>query len=198
MPLTLMIRTTGFEITSFVYRHFHRPVLIQEILRFIDASDPAEMSAIRGAIQSRTKAYRGHRKKGRPAAEKDPEFKRLALTQAWQTHVLGWDWKRVVGAEGRSATKTSHRTLQRRLDKLAGILYDTLPVWAKGHEVKGYKCLPLEEALADPRIQQTIRMKIELPFDSHPDECRKIVFGLARRGHDASEAILVDLGVCAR
>jgi hypothetical protein len=187
-----------FRDHCFVYRHFHRPVLLQEILRFIDASDPAEISAIRGAIQARAKAYRGHRKKGRPAAEKDPEFKRLALTQAWQMHVFGWDWKRVVEADGQRPTKPNHRTRQRRLDRLAGILYDALPLWAKGHEVKGYKCLPLEKGLADPRIQQMIRTKVDLPFDSHPVECRKIVLGLARRDHDASEAILVDLGVCAR
>jgi hypothetical protein len=44
-----------------VCRHFHRAVLLQEILRSIETSGREEVSAIRARIQTRTKALRGQR-----------------------------------------------------------------------------------------------------------------------------------------
>lgn len=176
-----------------LYGDFNRPVLLEEILLFIGVANRSEVSEIRRAVQNRTKRFKGERKKGRPAAEKDWEWMSLAQTEAWRMYALGWDWKKVVEAEGVKPTETSYRTLQRRLDRLAGMLYGALPQWARGHEILGYVCVPLEQAVSMPQVQQMIRMKIRLPFQSHPDECRKVVLGLIPRGRDAYDASLLAL-----
>jgi hypothetical protein len=171
-----------------LHGNLNRPILLEEILRFIGCSDRKEVSAIRAEIQARTKPFRGQRRKGRPAAEKDWKWMRLALSEAWRMYALGWHWKKALEAEELKPTKTNYRTLQRRLDRLAGMMYGALPPWATGDEVKGYGYTSLEDALSKPLLQQVIHSKLRLPFRSHPDECRKVVLGLLPRGRAAYEA----------
>ena len=112
-----------------MYGDFNRAVFLEEILNFIAGfgASKAELSAIRTAVQKRTKQLVKRPQRGRPRAAEDREWVRQAVAAAYRKHVQGWSWSRVTEAMGLKPTKPNIRTVQRRIAQVAEVIADALP-----------------------------------------------------------------------
>jgi len=159
-----------------LYGDFNRPVFLEAILQsFIESASPSELKSLRHAIRDRENALRRSGKKGRPRAEHDWDWIRHSAQLAWQKEILHWSWRRIATAAGMKPTKPNIRTLHNRLDRYAALIWKTTPGPSSEPEV-------LAETLQARHIQRLCRSRTALPFDTHPEECKRIVLKLAPRG----------------
>jgi hypothetical protein len=194
------------------YADFCRPVFQTEILKYLRTANRAELKPIRKAVQEREKQLhnhgkslgpseqfdvewlkginlpvtplqsrgREHSKRGRPRAHSDWDWIAKAGREAWQRHVLGWTWRKIAEHAGLRPSKENwqggERILRRRVDQYAALVWNAIPLAARGPA--GLR----EGSLDDRKTQYCLRDKAGLPFDSHPDHCKKLVLKLALRG----------------
>jgi hypothetical protein len=189
-----------FWSVSIVYGDFPhlRPILLGQILLFIADADQQELKAIRKTVARRAKS-RGFggiiKKRGRPGPEVDDATLYAGRRVAWLRHVEGKTWPEVARSFGvKSPSESDARagftypkrfiwTLQRREDYLAARIYEVVPYyWRVQEGPQRGELLP--EILETKPCQQWIRHHTSLPFNTHPEECKRIVRALlkSRRG----------------
>jgi hypothetical protein len=162
-----------------LYADFNRPVLLNAILRwFVESADANELKRLRHAIRDRAKALRRPGKKGRPRAEHTLKWISASARLVWQREILHWPWPKIAAAAGLKPTKPNLRTLQNRRDHYAML------VWRAASRLTSRADQPevLSKMLDSTRNQRWFRSQLGLPFDTHPEECRKIVLALIPRG----------------
>ena len=173
-----------FRELCMMYGDFNRAVFLEEILNFIAGfgASKAELSAIRAAVQKRTKQLAKRPQRGRPRAAEDREWMQHALAAAYHKHVQGWSWSRVTEAMGLKPTKPNIRTVQRRIAQVAEVIADAIPPELIETAVVGgrYGSKLREGALDSPRVRLFLKSKTGLRFDTRPEECRKLVEALLR------------------
>src|SRR5215469_6312366 len=176
-----------FRDICLVYGDFYRDVFLEQIKEwFISSASNEELAAIRRSVTARAQTLRHQSgKRGRPRGEDSEEFLYQARLVAWRRIICKWKWERVTEAAGLVPSKPNIRTIQRRLDYLAGMIWRALPQTQHAdHPEK------LERDLEAASLQRWIRSKTGLPFDTHPEECKKIVLKLAPRGLSATAEII--------
>jgi hypothetical protein len=164
-----------------LYGDFNRAVFLEEILHFIAAfgATAAELSAIRTAVQKRTKRLAKRPKKGRPRAVDSDAWIQKAMTAAFRKRVLGWSWSRVTESLGMKSTKPNIRTVQRREAQFAELVLRTLAslnVWKPGEFGRILK----EDVLDYKPFQRVLMRNTGLPFQDRPEDCKKLVEALLR------------------
>ncbi len=159
-----------------LYGDHHREVFLEQILdSFIRGAGRLELAAIRKAIRHRKANLKARRpRKGRPRGSQDQGWLLKAFGIAWRRVVLRMKWSDIAKAEGLVPSKTTLRTLSRRLDQYAALIWRILPAHAMGTDLSG--------ALKDKAIQSQLRREAGMPFNIRPEECQKLVLELARRG----------------
>jgi len=179
---------------------------------FLRTANQAELKAIRRAVQAREKLLRNRGKsvgpgeqfdadwlkeanvrltpvsrgdrergnKGRPRADRDSDWIAKAGRLAWQRHVRAWSWRKIAEHAGFRPLdgdwKTIERTLRRWVDQYAALVWSAIPLRARGPEGLREGCLD------DAATQYCLRDKALLPFNLHPEPCKKLVLKLAPRG----------------
>jgi hypothetical protein len=169
-------RNAHFLDLCLLYGDFNRPVFLEAILRsFVESAGAKEMAALRRAIRDRAKLLKQNRAKGRPSTEQNPAWIRRSLQIVWQREILHWQWRKIAAAADLAPTRPNFRTLKRRYN-----LYAML-VWRATH---GRTDDPkaLNRMLKAKPIQRWYRSQLGLPFDTHPEECKRLVRTLARQG----------------
>jgi hypothetical protein len=167
-----------------LYGDFNRAVFLEEILNFIAGfgATAAELSAIRTAVQKRTKQFAKRPQRGRPRAGEDRQGMQRAVAAAYRKHVLKWSWSRVTESMGMKPTKPNIRTVQRRIAQVAEVFADALPpellepAIAGGHYGRKLR----EGALDSPRVRLFLKSKTRLRFDTRPEDCKKLVEALLK------------------
>jgi len=159
-----------------LYGDFNRLAFLDAILRwFVESANPGELRALRRAIRDRAKALRRSRKKGRPRAEESWDWIRSALKLVWDHDIKGQSWREIALAVGLKPTRPNLRTLQVRRDLFALLLWEAIPGKASDQAA-------LNKLLDDKRVRRLLSSSLSLPFDTHPEACKKIVLTLAPRG----------------
>ena len=165
-----------------MYGDFNRAVFLEEILNFISGfgATKAELSAIRTAVQKRTKQLAKRSQRGRPRAAESDAWMQKAITAAFRKRVLGWSWSRVTESMGMRPTKPNIRTVQRRIAQLAEAIADSIPAeWWETRILAGrYQKTLREGALDSRKLRLCLLSQTGLPFDIRPEECRKLVEAL--------------------
>jgi hypothetical protein len=173
-----------FRDSCVIYGDFYRPVFLEEFVRwFVRSADKAELAVLRKAVRVRAAAIRKGGKRGRPRARDDDEWLIKAKVETWQRHILGWSWPQIAIEAGLEPTRPNCRTLQRRQDEFAAMIWRALPPYAEQPE-------RLKTLLESKAIQQLLWVRVGLPFKTHPEECKKIVLALAPRGLKAQADII--------
>jgi hypothetical protein len=151
-------------------------MFLEQILDlFVPSATKGEIAQIRKAIQNQERALRGKSgRRGRRRGQDSSDWRRKALQAAWRRHVLGWTWPEVAASERLRPTKPNLRTLQRRCDDFAALVWRALPGHVRGPQ--------LGEFLRMKDIQSLIRWRTGIPFDRDPEACRKLVLALEPRG----------------
>ena len=87
-------RHDAFRELCMMYGDFNRAVFLEEILNFITgfSASKAELSAIRAAVQKRTKQLAQRSQRGRPRAAEDRDPGCKGVTAAYRKRVQGWSW----------------------------------------------------------------------------------------------------------
>jgi hypothetical protein len=170
-----------FRELCMLYSDFNRAVFLEEILNFIAGfgATKAELSAIRTAVQERTKQLAKRAQRGRPRAEQSEAWMQSALTAAYRKRVLGWSWSRVTESVGMKPTKPNIRTVQRRVQQYAEFTFDAvapLNIWEPGQLRRKLR----DGVLDSKRVQLQLKSKTGLPFDTRPEECKKLIEALLR------------------
>jgi hypothetical protein len=174
-------RHDAFRDLCMKYGDFNRSVFLEEILNSIAGfgATAAELSAIRTAVQKRTKKLAKRSQRGRPRAEQSEAWMQSALTAAYRKRVLGWSWSRVTESAGMKPTKPNIRTVQRRERQYAELTLDAvapLNIWEPGQLRRKLR----DGVLDSKRVQLQLKSKTGLPFDTRPEECKKLVEALLR------------------
>jgi len=173
-----------FRELCMLYGDFNRAVFLEEILNFIAGfgATAAELSAIRAAVQERTKKLGKRSQRGRPRAEQSEAWMQSALTAAYRKRVLGWSWSRVTESAGMKPTKPNIRTVQRQIEQVAEIVADAIPAeWWETVVVSGRYGRKLQEGALDSRkLRLWLISKTGLRFDTRPEECKKLIEALLR------------------
>ena len=158
-----------------LYGDFNRPVFLEAILHwFVESADAKELAAMRRALRDRAKRIKPNRMKGRPSAGRDPDWIRRSLKIVWQREILHWPWRKIAAVANLRPAKTNIRTLQNRCDSYVLLVWHTLPPHPGQPQA-------LKRLLDSKRIQQMLRSRLSLPFDTHPEECKRLVSVLAPR-----------------
>jgi hypothetical protein len=201
--------------------------LSQILEYFLRTANQAELKAIRKAVQGRERRFRdrgrsvglgeqfdaewlkqanvrltpvarGDREqsnRGRPRAHSDSDWIAKAGRVAWQRHVFGWAWRKIAEYAGLKPSDENweaiERTLRRWVDQYAALVWRAIPLRARGPEGL------CEGSLDDRQIQYCLKDKAGLPFQSHPEQCKKLVLKLAHRGAKAHARSLVGSHVVA-
>jgi hypothetical protein len=170
-----------FRELCMLYGDFNRAVFLEEILNFVAGfgATKAELSAIRTAVQERTKQLAKRAQRGRPRAEQSEAWMQSALTAAYRKRVLGWSWSRVTESVGMKPTKPNIRTVQRRVQQYAEFTFDAvapLNIWEPGQLRRKLR----DGVLDSKRVQLQLKSKTGLPFDTRPEECKKLIEALLR------------------
>jgi hypothetical protein len=174
----------SFRNDRILFLDFNRPVFLEEIERFIWSATEEELAKLRTRIATRTKSIKDHRgKRGRPRGRSDEDWLTRAKIIAWRHHVHGWTWKRIAEAEGLKPTKENFRTLQRRRDSFAAVVWDALQEPLSWGDPSPDR---IKQALERLRDRQWLWVKTGLPFRDAPEECKAIVQALAPLGQVAS------------
>lgn len=159
-----------------------RPVAQEQTILFITEANHAELAAIRKAVAAREK--RGwHSHRGRPGIFKENDLSARALRAVWMRYVerkKQGDISQALGMPDNSpdAKGTSVRRLE---DYLAAMIYKAFrPEWqvhvGLGLEQYEYDIKP--GILDDKTVQTYLQSQTGLPFNSHPEECKRIVTNL--------------------
>ena len=170
----------SFRDLCLVYSDFNRPVFLEAIQDwFIRSANKEELKALREAISIRASNLRkaGGGNRGRPRGRDDAEWLGKAKQEAYWRHVLGLTWPQVAAKAGLLPTKPNLRTLQRRQDQLAAIVWSACRQFDSGIDQER-----LKRHLERAPFQQWLRGKAGLPFRDLPEVCKKIVLGLVPRG----------------
>jgi hypothetical protein len=163
-----------------LYSDFNRPIFLEAFLNsFADSASPAELKALRRAIRDRARALRQTRRKGRPHAAESWQWIRSSLKLVWHREIDGWSWPRIAVAAGLKPTKSNLATLHNRHDSYAMLIWQALPAHRGGLKA-------LKKLLDAKPIQHLLRSKLALPFDTHPQQCKRLVLKLAPRGLELS------------
>ena len=167
-----------------MYGDFNRAVFLEEILNFIAGfgATKAELSAIRAAVQKRTKRLAQRPQRERPRAAESDSWMQKAITGAFRKRMLGWSWSRVTESMGMKPTKPNVRTVQRREQQFAELIMDEIyPEWWETTIVDGRYGRKLKDgALDSQKVRMWLMKKANLPFDTRPEECKKFVEALLR------------------
>jgi hypothetical protein len=188
-----------FRDICLVYGDFHRDVFLQEFLRwFVRNANEAELVTLRKAVAERATRVSKGRKRGRPRAEDDADWLVKVKTSAWRHIVEGWTWKQIAESEGMRPTKANTRTISRRVDQYAGIIWEACSeagIWEAGADTDT-RLAQLKSELATNKFKQLLWIRAGLPFGIFPQKdltegCTKIVLTLALRGGNAVAKELV-------
>jgi len=156
------------------YGDFNRPIFLEEVLNFLRGADEQELISIREGIRRQAKQLRIAGKRGRPRGQDDPNWRGKALKQVWQREILGWTWPKIASAAGMNPTDPNIRTLQRRRDEVAAMIWGKLPPYTGLQD--------LERILSQEDVQTLLHFEFGLPFKKNPQECRKLILKLAPVG----------------
>jgi hypothetical protein len=168
------VRDGHFRDLCVLYGDFNRQVFLEEVLDFLRGADKQELISMRKRIRARTKQLQKGKRRGRPRGQDDLNWRGQALKQVWQREILGWTWPKIASAVGMKPTKPNIRTLQRRRQEVAAMIWAKLPAYTDLPDLKGL--------LSQADIQTLLRFEVGLPFKTHPEQCQKLVLKLARLG----------------
>lgn len=170
----------NFRSLCLLYADFNRPVFLEQITQFIAgaATSKIELTSIANAIKVKKRLLGKKTRVGRPRGEDDRDWLVRVKTEAWQRHVLGWEWSRIAVEAGMRPTRPNVRTIQRRQDKYAAMIWLALPTHPEDP-------VDLSKLLDQIKIQQWLWVQVGLPFADLPEGCKKIVMALAPRGKHA-------------
>jgi len=167
-----------FRELCILYGDFNRGVFLEEILNFIAGfgATKTELSAIRTAVQKRTRRLAKRPQRGRPRAGESDAWMQKALTAVYRKRVLGWSWSRVTESSGMKPTKPNIRTVQRQSEQVAEIIADAIPAeWWETVVVSGRYGRKLREGALDSRkLRLWLISKTGLRFDTRPEECKNV------------------------
>jgi hypothetical protein len=168
------VRNGNFRNLCVLYGDFNRDVFLEETLNFLRGADKHELNSMRKSIRARAKQLKKGQRRGRPRGQDDPNWRGQALKQVWQRDILGWTWPKIASAAGMKPTKPNIRTLERRREKVAEMIWAKLPV---------YTDLPdLKRLLSQADVQTLLRFEAGLPFKTHREQCQELVLKLAPLG----------------
>jgi hypothetical protein len=172
-------RHAEFLNLSLLYSDFNRPVFLEAILHwFVVSAEAKELAALRRAIRDRANVLKRNGKRGRPRAERDPEWILRSLQIVWQREILGWSWARIAAAAGLMPTRPNIRSLQIRRDLYALLVWQAVASPKSCSDPRE----DLRKSLESKPVRRMLRSRLSLPFDSHPEECTTIVRALVPRG----------------
>jgi hypothetical protein len=167
-----------------LFLDFNRPVLLEEVDRFIWSATNDELPTLRKAIAERTKVLRARPgRRGRPRGDRDEKQKRRNFKVAWRHHVVEQTWRQIAEADGLRPTKENFRTLQRRRDSYAAVVWDALRNALSGADPSPER---IKLALEDLKTQQWLQGEAGLPFGVAPGECKALVETLVPFGRKES------------
>jgi len=161
-----------------LYGDFNRPVFLAAFLQsFLGSASPDELKSLRRAIRDRGKALRRNRSKGRPRTGQSWNWICSTLKLIWEHDINRRSWREIASAAGIKSTEHTTRAFQKRRDHYAMLIWEALPgrIEQPGE---------LGRMLNSRPVQRLLRSRLALPFDTHPQECRKIVLALAPRGQE--------------
>jgi hypothetical protein len=142
---------------------------------FVESASPSELKSLRRAIRDRARSLRQNGKKGRPRAEESWDWICSTLKLIWEHDIKGKSWREIAYVAGIKPTIHTTRTFQKRRDHYAMLVWQALP--GRTDDAKA-----LSRSLEAKVIQRLLRSRVALPFDTHPEECKKLVLALAPRG----------------
>jgi len=155
-----------------------RPLFLTEILTFIRDARRDELAKIRKAVAEQRKTKT--RQRGRPGVRKDERIMTTALRVAWMRHVEGRTWQQITHAFPQYGHDEKFKTLRNLEGYLAAAIWRTIPSNYTRQSAKGREIAP--GALDSRPLQRWIRWHTGLPFDSHPEESKRIVQALWPHG----------------
>lgn len=177
----------AFRDACVYYASLFRDVFLQEVGFFIDGASPDELESISKMLFRREGSLKGPAKRrGRPSEANDPKWIAEAKEVAWNRHVKKMSWNEIVKNAG-MASETNERiqrTLSRRRDDFAELVYSRLIDWGAGPQGQN-----IETLLRTPRVQRDLERKYGLPFESHPVESAAIVRELFPIGRQLKRTI---------
>jgi hypothetical protein len=167
-----------------------RPVFLQQILSFVKSAAKREIAAVGKSVMTRAKNRELPKKRGRPGVQDDKKLILVARDVAWHRYVDGWGWEQIAKAAGISVTKTNEsregnsgnvRWQLRRLEGfLAARIWEVVdPTYVVQRGQHRFELVP--GSLDDKPLQHILSAEAALPFQTHPEECKKIVNALWRR-----------------
>jgi plasmid stabilization system protein ParE len=166
----------SFPDLCLLYGDFNRPVFLRAIREyFIASASPSELKSLRRVIRDRAASLRCNPAKGRPRAERDPDWMRRSAQLAWLREIGRKSWRQIASAMGIKPTSDNIRTLQKRRDHYAMLVWQALPGRIGRSE-------SLSRILKNRSLHRLLQSRLALPFDTHPQECKKIVRALSARG----------------
>lgn len=183
-----------FKDLCLLYGDSNRPVFLREFLRwFVRNANKTELAELRKAVALRAGKIGKVRRRGRPHAEEDVDWLVKARTAAWRRIVEGRTWAKIAESEGmkpnKDNIKTIERTLSRRQDQFASIIWDacfTAGIWQTSADI-ATDMASLKRNLEAPQFRRWLWSRTGLPFDlflptDYNEECKKIVLTLVPRG----------------
>jgi hypothetical protein len=158
----------------------NRSVFLREILLFILDADKGELAQIRKRVAEYARVKRPTR--GRPDVRTNDNIMATALKVAWMRHVEHKKWQEIASTLPEYSHDDKFKTLRNLEDYAAATIWRVLPPNCTRLSALGREIAP--GALDTKQVQTYIRFYTGLPFDTHAEECKRIVAALWERGAD--------------
>jgi len=173
----------------------NRPLLLEQILLFMQGADRRELAELRSAVVKRRHSVK-RSKRGRPDVREDEGRKYRARKAAWM-HIVERRHEReiadalqipIIGPVRSKAglimkegnIESVRLELKRLEDSLAAAIWHAIPPNYTRVSATGRELAP--GVLDYKPLRHNIRFRTGLPFDSRPEECKSIVTELWPRG----------------
>jgi hypothetical protein len=177
-------RIESFRDECMLFRTFNRPVFVEEIEFFIESASKDDLANLRTHIARRAKSLTAHcGDGGRPRGHCDPKWLVKAKIVAWRRHVDKRSWGKIAESVGVKPTKENIRTLTRRRDRYAAMVWDALTEVLESPNPSSDR---IDQVLDRRKVQLWLGRKASLPFRRVPLECKKLVQALLPLGRNAS------------
>jgi len=150
---------------------------------FVSSASAVQLKAIEKMIARRkTELDRPSNRRGRPREEYDPKWIATACRVSLSKHVEGLSWRKIAKGEGMVPGKPSQRTLSRKRDDFAELVFR----WLNGLGVTEKN---LDQSLDAPKIRTSLQWKFGIPFDSKKAEAARLVRELFPIGSQRKRSI---------
>jgi hypothetical protein len=165
-------------------RNFNRPLFLREIVEFVGSASDKELADLRESIAQRARSLKANRgMRGRPRGRSDKNWLKHAKDVAWQRHVKKWTWRKIAEVEGLKPTKENYRTLERRRNSYAAVVWETIFETLGGGDPSPER---IKQALESVRMRQSLVSRVGIPFRDAPTECTDFALALVPFGRKTS------------